>query len=453
MNTEPRETPPGRSAPSVVRYLPHVIVVTLFVVVMPVVVVWVLQTRGVVSSPLVLIPLAIVLSLAAWLIASAVWTRRRRAGDLVFSELLLWGWVRRLRSERKLAKTTALLDAAGQRDPDDDDAVGIAKRERLLTRLAGAVDAQDAYTVGHSHRVARHAATVARRMGLSEDEVDRIWVAATVHDVGKLRLPREILEKPGKLTDAEYEIVKSHAEEGAAIVAVLGDEQVTAIVRHHHERMDGAGYPAGLAGEQIPLGARIVAVADTFDAIIEARPYRAGAPHKQALDVLRQEAGKQFDPHVVEVFLNRYAGLRGLGIPAALAALVGRALAWARGRSATPRRTAAAVSALAAIATTALASSSALKHEPAVHHVATPIEATLAPPQPAPHRKRVAHHRRPRVEPRPVPAPKPASTPYSPPARAAVAPKPAAQPVPPAVKPRLAPVPNSTCQAYNIPSC
>ena len=137
MNTEPRETPPGRSAPSVVRYLPQVIVVTLFVVVMPVAVVWVLQTRGVVSSPLVLIPLAIVLSLAAWLIASAVWTRRRRAGDLVFSELLLWGWLRRLRTERKLAKTTALLDAAGDRDPGEDDAVPVAKRERLLTQPRG----------------------------------------------------------------------------------------------------------------------------------------------------------------------------------------------------------------------------------------------------------------------------------------------------------------------------
>lgn len=124
----------------------------------------------------------------------------------------------------------------------------------------------------------------------------RIRTAALIHDVGKLSVAEEVLAKPGKLTDEEYALVKQHSAAGADMVAALGDAELTRIVRHHHERVDGTGYPDGLKGIEIPLGARIISVVDTFDAITSERPYRRPAHHKRALDVLRHEAGTQLDP-------------------------------------------------------------------------------------------------------------------------------------------------------------
>jgi putative nucleotidyltransferase with HDIG domain len=237
----------------------------------------------------------------------------------MFSELLLWGWLHRLYIERKLTKAAATLGLDERLGSSS--SVDVRERARALTRLATAVDALDPYMVGHSHRVTRLVAELAHDVGLSGEELKKITAAAAVHDVGKLHVPRSVLNKPGKLTLEEYELVKRHATEGAAMVASLDDPEVTQIVRHHHERIDGTGYPDGLASEEIPIGARIVAVADTYDAIIGTRPYRAAAPHKRALDVLRAEAGKQLDSQVVEAFLSRYSGTRAVGLWAMLAVL------------------------------------------------------------------------------------------------------------------------------------
>ena len=133
-----------------------------------------------------------------------------------------------------------------------------------------------------------------------------------MHDVGKIQTPTSILHKADKLDDEEYEIVKRHPVDGATMVASLGDDELTAIVRHHHERLDGTGYPSGLAGDEIPLGARILAVADTFDAITSTRPYRPANPHKKALDILSAEAGTQLDPAAVKAFLECYSGRKPL---------------------------------------------------------------------------------------------------------------------------------------------
>ena len=135
----------------------------------------------------------------------------------------------------------------------------------------------------------RHAYMIARGMGLPPAEIARIRTAAALHDVGKLDTPREVLNKPGRLSDEEFALIQRHPVDGAAMVAELGDDEVTAIVRHHHERLDGGGYPDGLEGSEIPLGARIIAVADTFDALTSTRPYRPGCRHKKALDILREE--------------------------------------------------------------------------------------------------------------------------------------------------------------------
>ena len=164
-----------------------------------------------------------------------------------------------------------------------------------MSDLSALLEARDSFTYGHSQRVTRHAERIATEMGLPAAEVAQVRTAAALHDVGKLHTPRDILNKPGRLTDEEFAVIRNHPGDGAEMSTSVGDPVITAMIRHHHERLDGAGYPDGLAGEAIPLGARIIAVADTFDAMTSNRAYRRAASHKRALDVLRAEAGKQLD--------------------------------------------------------------------------------------------------------------------------------------------------------------
>ncbi len=170
--------------------------------------------------------------------------------------------------------------------------------ERLVIELEERIPG----TAGHSRRVSDHARDLAQRMGLSAAEANRIARAGTVHDVGKTCMPGAVLSKPGPLDPRERDLVRGHAAIGAAMVGQLGDPELTAYVRHHHERFDGSGYPDRLAGTEIPLGARILAVADTFDALTSNRPYRRSLTHSQALDLLGAEAGTQLDPEVVACF-------------------------------------------------------------------------------------------------------------------------------------------------------
>jgi len=183
---------------------------------------------------------------------------------------------------------------------------------RTLARLAAGLEVRAPGINGHSRRVSRYAAGIARRMGLPREQVARVRQAAAVHDIGKLEMPARIVNKPGPLSDEEFTQVQRHAAAGERMVAGLGDEQLSAIVRHHHERVDGAGYPDGLVGAEIPLGARIVAVADTFDALTSTRPYRPASNHRDALVLLGAEAGAQLDPDVVRAFRDYYSGFRGV---------------------------------------------------------------------------------------------------------------------------------------------
>jgi hypothetical protein len=149
-----------------------------------------------------------------------------------------------------------------------------------------------------------------------------------MHDVGKIDTPRTILNKPDRLTDAEFDAVKRHPVDGAVMVASIGDDDVTAMVRHHHERLDGRGYPDGLTGEAIPLGARIIAVADTFDAITSSRSYRGARSHKIALDTLRKESGAQLDAGAVSAFLGYYSARRSVAWSALATSVPQRFLTW-----------------------------------------------------------------------------------------------------------------------------
>lgn len=171
--------------------------------------------------------------------------------------------------------------------------------------LASAVDAKDHYTYGHSRKVNTYAVALAEAVGLSPDEVSRISTAALLHDIGKIGISDRILNKKGKLTDEEWEAIKSHPRLGANIVGnVPGLVPCVSGILYNHERWDGTGYPEGLEGETIPLDARIMAIADAFAAMTSVRPYRDAFCEDKVIEQLKQNAGKQFDPRLVEVFIG-----------------------------------------------------------------------------------------------------------------------------------------------------
>lgn len=174
-----------------------------------------------------------------------------------------------------------------------------------LLGLANALEAKDPYTRGHSTRVAELAGQLAMRIGLPRSATETIAQAALLHDLGKIGVPESILRKPGALTEQEWEIMRRHPVTGAQIVAPLEFfDDGAVIVRHHHERLDGSGYPDGLRGEAIPQGARIVAIADTYDALTSRRPYRASLTHAEAIHVLRREGGRTLDAGLVALFID-----------------------------------------------------------------------------------------------------------------------------------------------------
>jgi diguanylate cyclase (GGDEF)-like protein/putative nucleotidyltransferase with HDIG domain len=182
-----------------------------------------------------------------------------------------------------------------------------AARFRAAASLARAVDARDVYTGSHSQRVAELAARIARRLGLPEEEVELTRLAASLHDLGKLAIPEEILRKPGPLTEPERIVLERHPQIGFRMLESLGVDPVADWVLHHHERWDGSGYPDGLPGEQIPLGARIIFVADAYDAMISERVYRRRVSPQEAVAELARCAGTQFDPHVVTALAQELA--------------------------------------------------------------------------------------------------------------------------------------------------
>jgi putative nucleotidyltransferase with HDIG domain len=308
-----------QSTPCLMRRLPRVVIATFLVAVFPSLVVWMLRNTGVVSSALFSIALAALLSLAVCQAAGLYWERRRSTQDLLFADLMIWGWVRRWLAQRRLGNAISMLGLTSDKGGHSPIALSLEHRATLLEQIAANLEVRDPYTHGHSGRVARYASGIASQMGLSRTEVAKVRAAAAVHDVGKLETPIDVLHKPGALTDEEFELIKRHASDGARMVSILiEDEELTAMIRHHHERLDGTGYPSRLGGDVIPLGARIIAVADTFDAMTSNRPYRAAMPHKVAIDILRAEAGVQLDSHAVNAFLSFYFGRRPLGAFVAL---------------------------------------------------------------------------------------------------------------------------------------
>ena len=175
----------------------------------------------------------------------------------------------------------------------------------VLRAMVNVLEHRDAYTAGHSQRVTEVAVTIAADLGLSEEEREVLILAGPIHDLGKIGIEDNILRKPDKLDREEYDIIKSHPEKGASIIEPLDFLRETIpIILHHHERYDGSGYPHGLAKDDIPIGARIMSVADTFDAMTSSRAYRNARTLEEAYAELKRCSGTQFDGEVVDLFLK-----------------------------------------------------------------------------------------------------------------------------------------------------
>lgn len=187
-----------------------------------------------------------------------------------------------------------------------------------IETLAMAVDAKDQITHGHIRRVQTYAIELAKRVGVNDDrQIKAIEAAALLHDMGKLGIPEHILNKPGRLTDAEFGRMKQHADLGADLLSSIRfPYPVVPIVRHHHEHWNGGGYPSGIAGTDIPLGARILSVVDCFDALTSDRPYRPRLSADEAFDIIRERRGTMYDPLVVDTFIRAYAEIAPLAIRA-----------------------------------------------------------------------------------------------------------------------------------------
>ncbi|MBS2021033.1 MAG: response regulator [Deltaproteobacteria bacterium] len=186
----------------------------------------------------------------------------------------------------------------------------LSKKEVFLQTIEAitfALEAKDTYTHGHSYRVSVLAASLARELKLSEVEIERVRLSALLHDVGKIGIREGILNKPGRLTGEEYAEIQAHPEIGGRILDGISDlKEVTRCVRYHHESWDGTGYPGKLTGKEIPLESRVIAVADTYDAMTSDRAYRKGLGHARAIHEIREYAGRQFDPEMARAFLRLY---------------------------------------------------------------------------------------------------------------------------------------------------
>jgi HD-GYP domain-containing protein (c-di-GMP phosphodiesterase class II) len=179
-----------------------------------------------------------------------------------------------------------------------------ALRTSVICAFNQLLDLKDLNTGVHSTRLAEWGLRVGQELGLDEQALQNLEVAALLHDIGKVGIPDSILRKPAKLDDAEYALMKKHPEYGWAVLRMVpGFDRAALDILHHHESVDGRGYPAGLKGSEIPMVSRIVCVIDAFDAMVSSRPYRTGLPFEEAVKRLIQCSGTQFDPQVVQCFL------------------------------------------------------------------------------------------------------------------------------------------------------
>ncbi len=178
----------------------------------------------------------------------------------------------------------------------------------IMVALSRSIDAKSKWTAGHSERVARYCETMGIQLGFREDELRQLRIAAILHDIGKIAVPETILDKTGPLTGDEWDIIRTHPETGIGIIGnIPAYRNIVPAIYHHHEHWDGSGYPLGLSGEEIPLNARIITLADVYDAITDDRPYRTGMDPQSAIAFMRVQSGSLFDPRLLDIFLDSCA--------------------------------------------------------------------------------------------------------------------------------------------------
>jgi putative nucleotidyltransferase with HDIG domain len=286
------------------RLLGLAMVATLAVVVLPVVVVsGLLALMNPNPHTLVGALVGVSVSILVTITGAKLWSRRPQSAAIAFSDLMLWQWVRRWRAERKLEEGARLLGLDRSWQPAGEIRIAPDEQLRVLKDLTAALETKDPYTLGHSRRVERYCYLTAAVLGLQANDIENVRKAAALHDIGKICVPDRILRKGGRLSPEEQQMIQEHAVVGALMVSSVGNADVIAAVRHHHEHWNGTGYPDGLVASDIPLFARIIAVADAYDAIRSTRPYRAGSSRQEAVEELRANANIQFDRDVVEAFI------------------------------------------------------------------------------------------------------------------------------------------------------
>ena len=249
-----------------------------------------------------IVALAVVLTSLAAVAASALWARVPLSATFSLGDVMLWSWGRRRLAEWRITRAARRLGFDREARFGGGGVAAPAKRARAILSLSRALDDLDPYTRWHSRRVQKLVGRLARRLDLSDEERDAAVLAAALHDVGNLRVPPAVLRNQVGLSREERALIEGHAVLGAAIAHGI-DPAVATPIRHHHERWDGRGYPSGLVGTQIPLTARLLAIAESFDAMTSARPYRPAFDRDHAINVLRAQAGSQFDPELVEEFI------------------------------------------------------------------------------------------------------------------------------------------------------
>ena len=261
-------------------------------------------------SPLLLAGASISGAILSSALGTALWMQHPASNEVPFGDLMIWSWARSAQARRKLRRSFEVLN---------DESEVITPHDRLVTlrEMSLALDRKDPYTYGHSRRVERLAYRTGLALDLPVQELQNLREAASIHDVGKIYVSDEILQKEGPLTDDEYAAIKTHAPMGAEMVAFLGRPELTEAVRHHHERWDGKGYPDAIPAATASLLARVIGTVDAYDAMTSMRSYRASLGHKRAVEILQEEKGAQFDPEVVAAFLStlRRPGLVAISVP------------------------------------------------------------------------------------------------------------------------------------------
>ena len=245
---------------------------------------------------------SIIATIGAFVLGARVWENQPESFGYSFADVMLWHWVRREWAEEKLVRNARLLGYDREGRFVGKVEISPERQLRAAREIGAALDSKSSYTLNHSKRVEAHARDIAAVLGLSAEQTEELATAAALHDIGNIRIPEHVIRKAGELTLEERSTIEGHVLLGAIMAFEAGGESVVAGVRHHHERWDGKGYPNGLKGEEIPLFARIIGIAEAYDAMTSTRPYRQSLTQDQALAVLREEGNCQFDQRLVEVF-------------------------------------------------------------------------------------------------------------------------------------------------------